>query len=489
MILPVAFVLGAAASASGIFLVPSHLGHQLTALTHSLAAALALYEPADGKVIWGAWVDASTYNASTGTGGDTPLLFNGRVGRSAGVFELSQHLPLAISPYDQSQMTANLSLLEATNSGANLLILVCDSLTDSFFADAILFLTVYPHDGFDAYTDADILNLAYQVGNITDPSLSSRRVILRFAPEMNGNWFTYGMQPTRFITEWKRIVTAIRAITKRVAFVWSPNASNGYPYGASLPSNSADATALNTNKDSALTSSDDPFTPYWPGSDYVDWVGISLYWKGNPSTAYPLHDNSAPPSDIWTEMVQGGGVGGNSTFPFYTMFAEQYTKPLVMSEGGSGFALSQGSSDTAVPANAGQLAVEQGFWKSYLNTTFLSIFPKAKMFINFEFVKILEDNSTSNPNNGVNRDYRITWNSDVLAAFKSDIAALSSTIQWAGAFVAGLDPLTIGGGISGTTVGTATTAGTKTSGTGSENSVVRGVMALLLAAAASLFVF
>ncbi|KAJ3356188.1 hypothetical protein HDU83_001767 [Entophlyctis luteolus] len=459
MILP-AFVVGAAALVSGILHVPHPVAYPPSGTCSILTAALSLYEPADGKVIWGAWVDSSTHDASAGTGGDSPSLFNSRLGSSAGVFELSQNLPLAISPYDQSELTANLSLIEATKT------------------DAILLLTVYPFGGFDAYTDADILKLAYQVSNITDPSLSSRRVILRFAPEMNGNWFNYGMQPTRFVTEWKRVVNVIRAVTKRVAFVWSPNASNGYPWKASLPSNSADAAALDKNNDGSFTSSDDPFSPYWPGADFVDWVGISLYWKGDPSTSYPLQDNSAPPSDVWTEMVQGGGVGGNSAFPFYTMFADKYEKPLMMAEGGAAFALSKGPSDTALSANAGQLAIEQGFWRSYLNTALFSSYPKAKMFINFEFMKLLEDNSTAIPNNGVNRDYRITWNSDVLSAFKSDIAKLSSTILWAGAFVGGVDPLTIGAGSSvGTT--TATGTGTKTS---SELSVARGVLGLISAA-------
>ncbi|KAJ3127209.1 hypothetical protein HK100_009882, partial [Physocladia obscura] len=67
---------------------------------------------------------------------------------------------------------------------------------------------------------------------------------------------------------------------------------------------------------------------------------------------------------------------------------------------------------------------------------------------------------------GVNRDYRITWNSTVLSAFKTDAAALSSIIEWAGAFVPGLDLSTLGGGFGNSTVvvGTSATATTTKSG-------------------------
>ncbi|KAJ3090294.1 hypothetical protein HK100_007492, partial [Physocladia obscura] len=236
-----------------------------------------------------------------------------------------------------------------------------------------------------------------------------------------------------------------RAITKRVAFVWSPNSANEYPFAATIPTNKTEATALDTNNNGVLDNGDDPFTPYWPGSEWVDWAGISLYWKGNPSSGTPPHDNSAPPSDYWTQMVQGGPDGSNASFPFYTMFSEKYDLPLVMSEGGAAFALFQAPSNTSLPVGAGQTTILKTFWRSYLNTTFFFTFPKAKMFMNFEFVKYDED-AVTGEDNGVTRDYRITWNSDSLAAFQSDIAALSSTLQWAVAFVAGVDPLTIGGG-------------------------------------------
>ncbi|KAI9344252.1 glycoside hydrolase superfamily [Obelidium mucronatum] len=334
-----------------------HLSTLALAAFAASSAYAALYEPADGQVILGAWVDTEAPKtvAGIGLGGDSPAAFNRRLGKSAGVFHLAQTLPLGISPASLNP--------------------------------------------FDLYTDADIKKLATQLDNISDPAKSGRRVMLRFAPEMNGNWFSYGNKPARFVKEYKRIVDAVRAVTKRVSFVWAPNAAKQLPIWSYF--------------------GDDPFTPYWPGADYVDWVGLSLYWKGDAGTGTPPHDNSANPANYWEQMVQGGSgaVLPNPAFPFYDMFAKKYNKPLMMPEGGAAFAISQGPSNVTLSEGVGRTAILKAFWSSYLNA--LTKFPKAKMFVNFEFVKILEDPVPGNAvNNGVNRDFRITWDASTLAAFK-----------------------------------------------------------------------
>lgn len=37
---------------------------------------------------------------------------------------------------------------------------------------------------------------------------------------------------------------------------------------------------MDTNGDGMITQDDDMYTPFWPGADVVDWVGMSLYWWG-----------------------------------------------------------------------------------------------------------------------------------------------------------------------------------------------------------------
>ncbi|KAI9339534.1 glycoside hydrolase superfamily [Zopfochytrium polystomum] len=414
--------------------------------------ALGLYEPADGKVILAAWVDPEDPRSSP-SGGDSPSAFNSRLGLNAGAFSLAQNIPLSISPYTNANITADVNLVQATNT------------------DAIFIVTVYPLNGYGGFTDNDVQILVDQLDNISNPSKSSRKVMLRFAPEMNGNWFPYGQKPTAFLAAYKKIVDAIRKRTQRVAIIWAPNAGNNYPFGTAL--SDAETKALDTNGDGTVDNNDDPYTPYWPGADYVDWVGLSLYWKGYLADGYPQTKNTLAPNGFVETMVQGGQEGPNPNFPFYTMFAAKYNKPMLMGEGGAAFQLyytpSGGSQQTLSPG-VGRLALQQSFWRTYLtNTTFLDKYPKFKLFDLFEHIKT-EDS-------GVTRDYRISNDSATLAAFKSDLAAVQSRYVWGGPFQFGVDPTATGSGSGGSGT-TPTGSGTSSTGTTSTKSAaVRGAAA------------
>lgn len=140
-------------------------------------------------------------------------------------------------------------------------------------------MTIYPDDGLDKIQDSDILALALQIRTYQG---AGRTVFLRWAPEFAGNWMPYGLKPVAFVAMWKRMHDIIKAEAPDTVIVWSPNVGYSYPYGAriedvQLPE---DRQALDTNGDGQLTRQDDPYSPYYPGDDYVDWIGLSLYYKG-----------------------------------------------------------------------------------------------------------------------------------------------------------------------------------------------------------------
>jgi hypothetical protein len=75
------------------------------------------------------------------------------------------------------------------------------------------------------------------------------------------------------------------------ALVWSPNEASGYPYpgGPYTPrSGDPEFTALDTNRNGQIDNGDDPFMPYWPGDEFVDWIGMSLYHFGE---SFPFRNN------------------------------------------------------------------------------------------------------------------------------------------------------------------------------------------------------
>ncbi len=45
-----------------------------------------------------------------------------------------------------------------------------------------------------------------------------------------------------------------------------------------------DCRLLDTNKDLKIDMQDDPFEPYYPGDDFVDWVGMSIFHFGVSGT-------------------------------------------------------------------------------------------------------------------------------------------------------------------------------------------------------------
>jgi hypothetical protein len=83
-------------------------------------------------------------------------------------------------------------------------------------------------------------------------------VIVSIGHEMNGNWFPWGRgktQPADFVRAWRHIVKVFRAWgAYNVTWLWTVNSLAGGP-GAAV----------------------DP-RPWWPGADYVTWVGIDGYY-------------------------------------------------------------------------------------------------------------------------------------------------------------------------------------------------------------------
>ncbi|GAA5972913.1 hypothetical protein JCM11641_004000 [Rhodosporidiobolus odoratus] len=108
-------------------------------------------------------------------------------------------------------------------------------------------------------------------------------VWLRFCFEMNGGWMAYGLEPEQYISTWRSVTDAIRAVTNDTYMLWAPNLWNG-PVDDSVQG----------------------YTPYWPGEDHVDLVGLSLYSFG------PYKSLNQPPSS---------NLFRDSLSPFYNLLS------------------------------------------------------------------------------------------------------------------------------------------------------------------------
>jgi beta-mannanase len=151
----------------------------------------------------------------------------------------------------------------------------------------------------------------------------------------------------------------------------------------------------------------DPYGPYYPGDEYVDWVGLSLYH-------YPPNEvNTVPTSnqiyDFITGVIPGLPVSLVPTYNFYGRFAQAKNKPMILSESGSPY-------KDEVPPGDGELVIKRIWWTQLLDGRLARDAPLLKAAVNFEERK--KDSLKENF-----KDWRIVAspNAEVRNAFVADL--------------------------------------------------------------------
>ncbi len=92
-------------------------------------------------------------------------------------------------------------------------------------------------------------------------------VLLRFAHEMNGGWYPWGIghgySPATYVAAWRHLVRLFRrAGADNVQWVWAPNVNEQGGFPISLP-------FVGTGSSHPF-----PFRQFFPGDRWVDWVGL-----------------------------------------------------------------------------------------------------------------------------------------------------------------------------------------------------------------------
>ena len=133
--------------------------------------------------------------------------------------------------------------------------------------------------------DAYITQFANEVKNSNVPT------IIRFAHEMNGNWYPWGNKPNEYINAYKHIVTKFRDLGVTNAY-WMWNINVG-----SVPVEPIESVSQ-----------------YYPGYDYVDYVGIDGFNFGNTTNW-----------SSWTEFE-------DLFHKTYNHVVHVYNKPVIIAE-------------------------------------------------------------------------------------------------------------------------------------------------------------
>ncbi len=100
-----------------------------------------------------------------------------------------------------------------------------------------------PNNGLDSVQDDDYLRQFAQDAGAVDWPL-----FIRFASEMNGTWCAYSGDSTAYIEKWRLVHDVMEQEAPKAMMLWT-----------------------------VFTFPEEQIEKYYPGDEYVDWVGVNLY--------------------------------------------------------------------------------------------------------------------------------------------------------------------------------------------------------------------
>ncbi len=159
---------------------------------------------------------------------------------------------------------------------------------------------------------------------------------------------------------------------------------------------------------------DDPYAPYYPGDDAVDWVGMSLYHWGS---AYPWGENELPEAGKFVAQLTGqydGLNGDERAVPdFYATYADGHDKPLAITETAAFYAPDAGGE--------AEEAIKSSWWQQVFSPELHTSFPRLEMINWFEWSKFETEVNAQ-------VDWTVTQDAALLTEFKS---AMPSYLRFA----------------------------------------------------------
>lgn len=261
-------------------------------------------------------------------------------------------------------------------------------------------ITLEPNGGLETVTETAADDLADQVAG---DQACGVPILVRFAHEMNGSWYPWSQDPAAYVRAFRVVAAAVHRRAPGAGMLWAPNTGLGYPFHGGryeAPPGTVAARALDTNGDGTVSAADDPYAPYWPGDDAVDWVGMSVYHFGN---TYPWGANVVPLAGAFDSLLTGRGSGQPD---FYATWAAGHHKPMAIVETAALWRPSGGG--------ASELSIKQGWWRQVFSKATIDHFPDIRLIGWFDWKK-----QEAEVKDVV--DWRVSGNPTVTTAFFDDL--------------------------------------------------------------------
>ena len=331
---------------------------------------------------------------------DAPDGYAGRLGETPALYELTLTYPIDADAATQWRTAARALATQGS----------------------VLVLSLLPSEPLDELGTADAKAAELLLAEMHNQYGTQQ--LVRFAPEMNGTWISWGQQPTAYVAAFRNFANVVHTGDSEALMVWAPSYGSGYPFGQAegrLDSLSAtDQARLDTNGDGRLTESDDPYEPYYPGDRAADWVGLTMFYFGkgeataSAGVEVPLTSNElAVDGEVEQRFDESWGYVVDQPDNFYDRFAEASDKPLLLDTG----ALYDSELDGAT-----ELDVKRGWWRQVLEAL------EARPLI--KGVTWLEYEREEAEAGGDEVDWRATADRELAAALLADLRA-EDRIQFA----------------------------------------------------------
>ncbi|KAH9454826.1 hypothetical protein Pst134EB_014886 [Puccinia striiformis f. sp. tritici] len=207
-------------------------------------------------------------------------------------------------------------------------------------------IALQPSEGLEKVTPYVADRIASKMAWINSHGIT---VWLRFAHEMNGDWYGWGLKPELFRQKWRMIAQAIKARTHGTYMLWAPNVAFG------------------TYEDSIRGG----YSRYWPGADTVDISGLSFYHFGGEARLNVL----PRPGEVLEKLQQ-----------FSELYGTGQGKPIVLAETGAAYTTSLRSGRPTV-GGASNHDIKFAWLQQLLSGQLKQRVPELKAISWFELIK------------------------------------------------------------------------------------------------------
>ncbi|WP_460810461.1 glycoside hydrolase family 26 protein [Nocardioides salsibiostraticola] len=213
---------------------------------------------------------------------------------------------------------------------------------------AVAVLSLEPSVGLDQLTPDDARDVVEALNDLTRDLGTA--FLIRFAPEMNASWTSYGQQPTAYVDAFVVFADVVHTLALSAATAWVPAYGGGYPFGGSITDpvrgtvldgalSATDRALLDTNGNGRLDVRDDPYGPYFPGVEAVDWVGLTMLRYGAEDSPDIGTDTSTTTNTIANATELQERLEDEFEYPamsrpgFYERYAVDREKPMLLLTG------------------------------------------------------------------------------------------------------------------------------------------------------------